>query len=310
MEDWFLANPSKRSSTRARDRSILDRYVLPTLGRSPVGSVAPKTVQTIVTGWCEQMRPRSVRRCYDVLRAVFNYAVDADIIARSPCRGIKLPPVEAQRRHVVTAAELEVLAVEVGPDNASMVYLGALLGLRWGEVAGLRVGRVDFPCGTIMVAEQLTRGEGGRAVLGPPKSDAGRRVLSAPRPLLDMLTVHLASRNLTGADADDFVFVSPNGAPLDYSHWRRRVWLPACERARLRGLTFHDLRRAAATALVLEGVDLKTAQTRLGHSDPRLTLGLYAQASSEADRDAADRVGERFMPRTRDGRGIEHDAGS
>jgi len=70
-------------------------------------------------------------------------------------------------------------------------------------------------------------------------------------------------------------------------------------------LGFHDLRRAAATALVLEGVDLKTAQTRLGHSDPRLTLGLYAQASSEADRDAADRVGARFAPRMWDGREME-----
>jgi integrase len=117
-------------------------------------------------------------------------------------------------------------------------------------------------------------------------------------------------RNLTGADADAFVFVSPEGAHLDYSHWRRRVWLPACKRAGLRGLTFHDLRRAAATALVLENVDLKTAQTRLGHSDPRLTLGLYAQASSEADRHATSRVGERFIPDAWDGRGIEREATS
>jgi len=43
------------------------------------------------------------------------------------------------------------------------------------------------------------------------------------------------------------------------------------------GVTFHDLRRANATALVHAGVDMKTAQARLGHSDPRLTLGVYAQ---------------------------------
>ena len=43
------------------------------------------------------------------------------------------------------------------------------------------------------------------------------------------------------------------------------------------------------------GIDLKTAQTRLGHSDPRLTLAVYAQATSAADRDAADRVGELLM---------------
>lgn len=65
--------------------------------------------------------------------------------------------------------------------------------------------------------------------------------------------------------------------------------------AGLAGLTFHDLRRANATGLVAEGVDMKTAQTRLGHSDPRLTLAIYAQATSEADRSAAVRIGARFL---------------
>ncbi|MGF1666336.1 MAG: hypothetical protein ACFCVC_08700 [Acidimicrobiia bacterium] len=52
-----------------------------------------------------------------------------------------------------------------------------------------------------------------------------------------------------------------------------------------------------ATGLVLEGIDLKTAQTRLGHTDPRLTLGIYAQATTEGDRQAGDRLGDRFLPR-------------
>jgi Phage integrase family len=83
---------------------------------------------------------------------------------------------------------------------------------------------------------------------------------------------------------------------LDYSHWRLRVWLPACAKAELEGTGFHDLRRANATQLVWQGVDVKTAQTRLGHSDPRLTLAVYAQAVSEADRAAAERLGETFLP--------------
>jgi integrase len=66
---------------------------------------------------------------------------------------------------------------------------------------------------------------------------------------------------------------------------------------------FYDLRRANATGLVLEGIDLKTAQTRLGHTDPRLTLGMYAQATTEADRQAAERLGERFLPRQDPDRG-------
>jgi integrase len=307
-EEWYASNPAKRISTRLTDRSILDRHVKPSLECHPIGSVNARAVQGLVTDWSGQMAARTVRRCYDVLRAVFNYAVESDIIARTACRGVKLPEVEHQPRHVVTADELYALADALGSDYAPMVYLGALLGLRWGEVAGLRVRHVDFLAGTVHVAEQLTRGEHGRPSVGPPKSKAGRRVLSAPSVLLDMLSAYLARCGLTGADSDAFVFTSPNGGPLRYSNWRRRVWVTACIRAGVQGLGFHDLRRAAATALVGEGVDLKTAQTRLGHSDPRLTLGLYAQASSDADRDAAERVGRRFSPRPRDSRGIAGEA--
>lgn len=47
--------------------------------------------------------------------------------------------------------------------------------------------------------------------------------------------------------------------------------------------------------MVAAGIDVKTAQTRLGHSDPRLTLAVYAQATNAADRAAADRLGALFM---------------
>jgi Phage integrase family len=94
---------------------------------------------------------------------------------------------------------------------------------------------------------------------------------------------------------DAHVFCMPEGGPLDYAHWRVRHWLPATTAVGLPWLTFHDLRRANATALVTAGVDLKTAQTRLGHSDPRLTLAVYAQATTAADRDAADRVAALFQ---------------
>lgn len=70
--------------------------------------------------------------------------------------------------------------------------------------------------------------------------------------------------------------------------------------AGLDGLNFHDLRRTDATATVAESVDIKTAQARLGHSDPRLTLAIYAQATTEGDRSAASKLGARLMGSARD----------
>jgi hypothetical protein len=66
--------------------------------------------------------------------------------------------------------------------------------------------------------------------------------------------------------------------------------------------------RDNATGLVLAGVDLKTAQTRLGHSDPRMTIGLYAQATTDADKAAAEALGADFSDSSRDVRGIGRSA--
>jgi integrase len=125
-----------------------------------------------------------------------------------------------------------------------MPYLGAMLGLRWGEVAGIRVGRLDLLGRTLTVAEQVTRGPKGTTVFGPPKSTAGRRTLAIPEVLAEMLAAHLAHRALTAADPDALLFTAPDGDALEYANFRRRVWLPACELVNLEGFTFHDLRRA------------------------------------------------------------------
>jgi integrase len=145
-------------------------------------------------------------------------------------------------------------------------------------------------------------------VFTAPKSDAGARTIAIPVVLADMLAEHLSQLGATAADPDELIFPAPEGGPLRYANWRRRVWVPACAKAGVGTLTkdpetkkehyegagFHDLRRANATSLVLAGVDLKTAGTRLRHSDPRLTLAVYAQATSDADEAAAEELGAHF----------------
>jgi integrase len=98
-----------------------------------------------------------------------------------------------------------------------------------------------------------------------------------------------------GGWIDALVFTDGEGGALCYSNWRRRVWVPAVTAAGGEGAGFHDLRRLNATTLVVEGIDVKTAQTRLGHADPRVTLSIYASAPASVDRTAADVLGERFF---------------
>jgi integrase len=200
-----------------------------------------------------------------------------------------------------------------------MAYLGTVDGLRWGEVAGLRVGQFDFEAGTVRITQTVVRGRRGGVGFGEPKSAAGRRTLAVPRALVDMVGKRMAARGLTVRDRDALLFTSPDGGVLRYSKWLRRVWYPATTaaglgklvedeetgRKRYVGLGFHDPRRANATGLVAEGVDIKTAQALLGHSNAQLTLGLYAQAVVSLGAAAADSMAERFGLPARDGRAME-----
>jgi integrase len=294
-ERWKTRDPSKRLSTKTRDEAILRIHILPTLGHRRLRELTPSDVQQIVNAWASENAPRTVDRQYDVLRALFSYAVRSDWIARTPCRNIRLPRVAATQRKALDVDDVAAIVVAIDPRYQPMVWLGAVLGLRWAEVAGLTVGSLDLLRNTVAVTHQLDRDRN----LAQPKSDAGRRQFSIPAELSDLLAAHMATSDLTGAEPDGLLFTTRNGAPLDYSHWRTRVWLPAVAKAGRPQATFHDLRRANATTLVAEGIDVKTAQTRLGHADPRTTLGIYAQAVPESDRAAAIALGRKFFGRSR-----------
>jgi integrase len=196
--------------------------------------------------------------------------------------------------YALTPEEVARLARETGWRYAPMIFTAGMLGLRFCECAALRVGRIDLERGVLSVEEGLVEAESGRLSSNPPKSSAGRRTMCMPGSLITMLDGYLVG---IGVDRDDeraLVFTSPTGGPLRYSNFRKRVWYPAVERAGLPPIGFHDLRRTAATVLVANNVDIKTAQVRLGHADPALTLKVYAQTTSEQDRAAAALIDSHF----------------
>lgn len=307
--EWLKSNPAKKPATVANERAALDKHVLPELGSKRFGSITPVEVQALVNELSGKLAPRSVRRVHSTVRAICNYAMATDVIARSPLRGIKLPAMTPARVHVFTPAELAAAADALPPEYRAMVWLGAVLGLRWGEVAGLTVGAVDVLGRTLKVEKAVARGPKGAPVLTEPKSDASRRTLALSAPLAELIAAHVKGLGLTAADDKTLLFPSWDGGLLRYTNWLRRIWWPAMATAGLGHLMqdertkrwsydgpgFHDLRRTSATALVVDGVDVKTAQYRLGHSSPILTLEVYAQAVPEAERRAADTVGARLM---------------
>ncbi|MGH9104943.1 MAG: hypothetical protein ACRDZX_03735 [Acidimicrobiales bacterium] len=110
--DQWLARPGKRGNSVARDRQALDVF-LPDLGSRPLVSITPMHVQGAVDARAKLVAPATLARDFSALRAVFNAAVDADLIGRSPARKIALPRSRPPRRVPVSPEQLEKLASEV-----------------------------------------------------------------------------------------------------------------------------------------------------------------------------------------------------
>ena len=91
------------------------------------------------------------------------------------------------------------------------------------------------------------------------------------------------------------VCCNEKGGFMNLSNFER-WWREFRTNAGFEGLRFHELRHTQATQLLANGVDLKTAQDRMGHANGAITLNWYAHAVPENDEKAAQLVGEIFKP--------------
>ncbi len=108
----------------------------------------------------ERLQPRTVATNYGVFRACMKAAEEADLISRSPCRGVKLETLDRPEIRFLEREELDRLAAAMPVDYRAMIYVAGVLGLRWSEVIGLRVGRIDFLRRSLTVAETIAEVNG------------------------------------------------------------------------------------------------------------------------------------------------------
>jgi integrase len=285
----YQAETPKRPTTAARDKAVMTRWWLHYLGSRRIGSITPADVRAVVDAMSLKLAPATTRTNVGVFRAVIASAVEVDMLTRSPVRAIRLPAAQRQPPRFLKADELRRLAGEIPLDYRPMVYVAGILGLRWSEVAGLRVGRVDFLRRTVTVAETLAEVEG-QLLPAAPKSKASARTLTAPSELVEMLSEHL--RRVGRTAPSDLVFAAANGGPLRASTFRQRVWQPAVQRAGLQGFTFHGLRHSAVGFMIALGAHPRVIQRRAGHASIRTTFDVYGAVLPEVDEAVAAGLGD------------------
>lgn len=169
---WLDGHAAIKPSTKARYESLFRVHVLPRWGAVPVSAVNVADVEA----WLSQLTASglaasSVRHAYRVLSLILEHAVRAGRSPRNPVNGASLPRAHRAEKRFLTHAQLKDLAVAAGGDRLIIEVLG-YTGLRFGELAALRVGRVDLMRRRLEVAESVTEIQG-RAVFGTPRRTTG-----------------------------------------------------------------------------------------------------------------------------------------
>jgi integrase len=228
------------------------------------------------------LAPSSVRQAHRVFSLFLSLAVRDGRLARNVAVGVRLPRPRRAEKVFLTHVQVSQLAAAAEPYGL-IVRLLAYTGLRWGELAALRVRHVDLDRRRLVVAESVTE-VNGRAVFGTPKSHQ-RRSVPLPRFLVEPMAAQLAR-----SGRDELVFTSPGGRVLRNNNFRRRVFDCAAESVGLTGLTLHELRHTAASLAVAEGANVKAVQRMLGHASAAMTLDVYADLFEDDLDEVADRL--------------------
>ena len=226
---------------------------------------------------------------FAVLRQVFNFAVRNGGLPSNPALGTRLP--RSPRTEMLFLEPAEILRLVDATDNRfkSLVLFAAYTGLRAGEIAALRVGRVDWRVNRIEICESLSE-IAGVLEFGPTKTHSTRS-LRLPVFLMDALRTQVGER----IDRQALVFTSAEGKPLRHHLWYPRHFKPAVRRAGLRPeLRFHDLRHTCAALLIAQGAHPKAIMERLGHSSIEVTLDRYGHLFPSLDESLADSLDDTY----------------
>ncbi|BBX72271.1 site-specific integrase [Mycobacterium shinjukuense] len=277
---WFKAQGHTSAKTAATRRSVWGSRVKPRWGDVPVVDVKTSAVRA----WVAKMRADEVgaptiENAFGLLRQVLGAAVEERCIPRNPCEGVRLPKRKHADRGYLTHAQVAALAGAVN-RQAEVVRFLAYTGLRWGEMAALRVCDFDLLRRRVNVSRSVTEASGAGLVWSTPKTWE-RRSVPFPASLADEL-----SAVMVGKGRDALVFTDLRGGVLRNSNYRARVFQPAVEKCQKADDTFpsitpHDLRHTAASLAISAGANVKAVQRMLGHAKASMTLDVYADLFDE-----------------------------
>jgi len=238
-----------------------------------------------IRGWISDLESKgysnkSIKNAYRLLHTAYKYAVEYDMVASNPCT-IQLPKQQFQpmAKNIYDEDEIaQVLNAAKNTDMYLMLMILLNLGLRRGELAGLKWQDVDLLSNTVHIRNNRVSADG-EIIEKSPKSRSGIRDLP--------IGGNLAALLLSAKEEDiknfgetyvitGYVIHKIDGTPFSPDSITQK-WERFVEKNKLKPIRLHDLRHTAISHLLANSGDIKAVQQIAGHSNAQTTLDIYAK---------------------------------
>jgi integrase len=238
---------------------------------------------------------RQIQYIHAVLRNALSNAEREELITRNVAKLVQIPTPRYKIGKGLPVSDVKrILSMAKGTRFYPVYVLAATLGLRRGELLGLRWSDVDFTKNTLHVAQTVQR-VSGRLIIDETKTDASDAVVPLPKITHAVLLEHQDHQATVRHDAGelwtdhDLVFTTSIGTPIEprslNTHWEGiRV------QAGLPGVRLHDLRHTVVSLLLELGTPPHVVQAIARHADLDVTMRIYAHTNLDTMREALDKI--------------------
>lgn len=246
----------------------------------------------------------SVKTIRGVLRPAFQMAVDDDVLNKNPF-GFQLAGVvvnDSVTREAITKEQMNKFLKFVHDDNVyckyyEVIYILFHTGMRISEFCGLTISDIDLANNIVNIDHQLQRTSDMKYILDTTKTDAGTRKLPITQDVADCFRAILEDRKKPRYEKmikghTGFLFLDKNGNPEVAMHWQHRLnhmvkRYNDIYRVQMPNITPHVCRHTYCSNMAKSGMNPKTLQYLMGHSDISVTMNTYTHWGLE---DAADEL--------------------
>ncbi len=306
LSGWLarkVAAQELRPTTARSYRQHLDGYLVPHLGRLPLGDLRVGHVDQMLDGIrkanatsTRTVGPATQRRIVATLQSALSDAVSDRLISWNPASHAKIAKAGRPKVAPWSAAEVTMfLDAVAGERDGALWHVAIFTGMRRGELCGLRWSDVELDAARLAVKEQATQ-VGHLVYYGVPKTASGDHRAIA----LDAVTVAVLRAHRAGQAAENLawgpayvdsgrVFTREDGSATHPETVTRR-FRALVARAGLRPVRLHDLRHGYASLAMAAGVPLPIVSKLLGHSSVAITSDTYSHLLEGVGAAAAEQV--------------------